>query len=274
MPSPFPGMDPFLEDPDIFPDFHDSFITHARDRIQEHLPPPYIAALGRRAWIEVSERFIGPDVQVVRPVYAPAETEGGAVAVAALPRAEPLVIHVTHDERHEPLIEIYMGRGSERRLVTSIELLSLSNKTPGAGTMYPWSGRDLYLRKQREILDGKVHLVEIDLLRGGEHTTAVPRHRLAREAGEFEYHVSIHHFDNLEDFFVYPIRLNEPLPEIAIPLLPGDPPLLLDLQAVFQRTYNAGPYHREIDYRQDAPPPPLGQVWRSWLKHVLAREAD
>ena len=77
MPSPFPGMDPYLEDPEIFPDFHDSFITHVRERIQERLPPPYIAALGRRAWIEVSERFIGPDVQVVRPANVPAESEGG-----------------------------------------------------------------------------------------------------------------------------------------------------------------------------------------------------
>jgi hypothetical protein len=263
MSSPFPGVDPFLEDPDIFPDFHDSFITHCRDRIQERLPPPYIAALGRRAWIEVSERFIGSDVQVVRPTNALAETEA-AVAVAAPARSEPLVVHVTHDPRHEPFVEIYLGRGSERRLVTCIELLSLSNKTSGE------HGRDLYLRKQGEILYGKVHLVEIDLLRGGEHTTAVPRHKLAKAAGEFEYHVSIHRFDNLEDFFVYPIRLTEPLPEIAIPLLSGDSPLLVDLQGVFQHTYDAGPYHREIDYRQDPPAPPLSQVWRSWLRQVLA----
>jgi hypothetical protein len=263
MPSPFPGMDPFLEDQDIFPDFHDRFVTHLSESIQERLPPPYIAALGRRAWIEVSERFVGPDVQVVRPVSALIEGEGVAVAVAAAPRSKPLVIRVVHDERHEPFIEIYMGRGSERRLVTSVELLSLSNKTPGE------RGRDLYLRKQKEILDGKVHLVEIDLLRGGEHTTAVPHYRLAKVAGEYEYHVSIHHYDNLEDYFVYPIRRNEPLPEITIPLLPGDPPLPLDLQAVFQRTYNLGPYQREIDYRQEAPPPALGTAWRTWLRQVV-----
>jgi hypothetical protein len=263
MPSPFPGMDPFLENPDIFPDFHDRFITYVSDSIQAGLPPPYIAALGRRAWIEVSERFIEPDVQVVRPAITPVETgAGSAVALAARPRTEPLVVRVPHDERREPFVEIYLGHGADRRLVTSIELLSLSNKTPGE------HGRDLYLRKQREILDSKVHLVEIDLLRGGEHTTAVPRHRLARKAGEFDYHVSIHHFDNLEDYFVYPIRLNEPLPEIAIPLLPGDPPVPLDLQAVFQRTYDAGPYHREINYRQDTLVPPLGPAWQSWLRKL------
>jgi len=264
MPSPFPGMDPFLEHPDIFQDFHDRFITHLSERIQERLPPPYVAALGRRAWIEVSERFIGPDVQVVRPQAAPGEAGSGSpVAVAARPRAQPLLVHVPHDERSEPLVEIYLGRGSDRRLVTCIEVLSLTNKTPGE------HGRDLYLRKQREILGGKVHLVEIDLLRAGEHTTAVPRHRLARAAGEFEYHVSIHHFDNLEDYFVYPVRLNEPLPEILIPLLPGDPPVPLDLQAVLHRTYDAGPYRREITYQDEAPAPPLSPAWQSWLRQVL-----
>ena len=62
MPSPFPGMDPFLEHPDIFPDFHDSFIAYLRETIQQGLPAGYVAGLGRRAWIEVSERYIGRDV--------------------------------------------------------------------------------------------------------------------------------------------------------------------------------------------------------------------
>ena len=65
--------------------------------------------------------------------------------------------------------------------------------------------------------------MEIDLLRGGTHTTAVPHDRLIRSAGDFDYHVCIHHFDNLEDYLVYAWRLPEPIPEVAIPLLPGDP---------------------------------------------------
>jgi len=268
MPSPFPGMDPFLEHPDVFPDFHDGFIAYLRESIQRHLPPPYVAGLGRRAWIEVSERFIGPDVQWLRPRQIPADSvREGAVAVAEQPRTQPVVIHVRHDERGEPLVEVYVGRGSDRRLVTSIELLSLTNKTPGE------HGRDLYLRKQREVLDSKVHLVEIDLLRGGEHTTAVPRNRLMRVISGFDYHVCIHHFDNLEDYFVYPVRLPEPLPEIAIPLLPGDPPVSLDLQAVFQRTYDAGPYQREVDYQHDAPEPPLNPDQQSWFRERLAASA-
>jgi hypothetical protein len=260
-------MDPYLEHPDIFFDFHDRFVIYVSDAIQPRLPEPYYAALGRRAWIEVSERYVGPDVDVLRPREGSTES-GGSVAIADRPTTEPLVIHVPHDERVEPLVEIYMGRGSERRLVTAIEVLSPANKTPGE------HGRDLYLRKQREILQGKVHLVEIDLLRGGQHTTAVPRDRLEAKSGRFDYHVSIHRFDNLEDYFVYPIQLPQPLSEIRIPLLPGDGEVGLDLQAVFQRTYDAGPYRREIDYRDDTSAPLLSAEQLAWAMEWISRGSD
>ena len=262
MPSPFPGMDPYLEHPEIFPDFHDRFVTYLSEAIQPSLPEPYYAAIGRRAWIEVSERYIGPDVNVLR---AEPDRPENKSAVAVIARAaEPLVVHVPHDERQEPLLEIYMGRGSDRRLVTSIEVLSLTNKTPGE------HGRDLYLRKQREILGSKVHLVEIDLLRDGQHTTAVPLDRLARVTEPPDYHVCIHHFDNLEDYFVYPIMLPQTLPLIKIPLLPGDGDVTIDLQQVFQRTWESGPYSREIDYRQDVPVPPLTADQARWAAQILA----
>lgn len=257
MPSPFPGMDPYLENRDIFPDFHDRFVTHISEVLHAALPAPYYAALGRRAWIEVSERFIGPDVNVVTAKQQRDRSSTG-VALVARSTTEPLVIHVPHDERVEPLVEVCVGRGSQRRLVTSIELLSHSNKTPGE------HGRDLYLRKQTEILQSKVHLVEIDLLRAGQHTTAVPEQRLSRANTPFDYHVCIHHFDNLEDYFVYPIQLPQPLPEIAVPLLPGDGTVSLNLQAVFRRTYDAGPYQREIDYEADTPEPPLTAEQTAW----------
>src|SRR3954447_26088085 len=100
-------------------------------------------------------------------------------------------------------------------------------------------------------LASRVNLVEIDLLRGGEHVTAVPLESAVASCGAFDYHVSVHHFDDFESFFVYPITLEEPLPLIEIPLLPGDLPVTVDLQAVFQRCYDAGPYAREIDYGWD-----------------------
>ena len=233
MPSPFPGMDPFLERPDIFPDFHDGFVVlpsgiDPGDSAESRgWPPTWSSACRpRRALLGSARNDAG-------------EKSGPAVAVASPPLPQPLVVHVPHDARRETLVEVYCRarvRGPDRRAVTKILAARASRQVAQVK-----QGRDLYLRKQREILDSKVHLVEINLLRGGEHTTAVPRSRLARAAGEFEYHVSIHHFDNWEDYFVHVVRLNQPLPQIAVPLLPGDPPVLVDLQAVFQRTYTAVP---------------------------------
>lgn len=263
MPSPFPGMDPYLEHPEIFPGLHDGLVTYLREALQPILPSPYFADMARRAWIEVSERFIGPDVHVLRRRPRGAEVKQDHADVVTASR--PLVIHVPHDERQEPFVEIYIGRGKDRRLVTTIEVLSPSNKKPGE------EGRELYLRKQRELLKSKAHLVEIDLLRGGEHTTAVPRDRLVAQAGAFDYHVCVRQFDNLEDYFVYAIQLAEPLPTLSIPLLPGDGAVSVDLQAVFTRSYDTGPYVREIDYLRDHLVPPLEPKQARWVKRWLTK---
>jgi len=264
MPSPFAGMDPFLEKPPIFTDFHDRFLTHLSEALQARLPEPYYAPLGERTWIEVSHRFIEPDVNVLRP--APVPERAGATATLEATRSLPLVVTVPHDERREPFVEIYVGGSEGERLVTTIDLLSPSNKTPGE------HGRDLYQRKQQEVLASKVHLVEIDLLRGGEHTTAVPLEGALAVAGSFDYHVCIHRFDRFEDYLLYPIRLEESLPEIAIPLLPGDPDVMLDLQRLFQETYDAGPYRRRLDYSFAGVIPPLRPEQQEWVSRSLAAD--
>ena len=253
MPSPFPGMDPYLEHPTIFPGLHNRLIAGLSEALQAALPAPYFAEIGERVWVEVSQRFIEPDASVFRG----GPSEQGAVA-AAPARSRPVVVTVPHDERREPWIEIRTAADGEERLVTAIEILSPSNKTPGA------RGRDLYLRKQRALLDSPTHLVEIDLLRGGQHTSAVPLDYLREAVGRFDYHVSIHRSDRFEDFLVYPILLTEPLPEIAVPLLAGDPEAVIDLQAAFDHAYDVGPYRRRIRYADATPAPPLSPEQREW----------
>ena len=49
----------------------------------------------------------------------------------------------------------------------------------------------------------------------------------------------------INKFRILSMRLR--LPPLAIPLLPGDPDVTVDLQAVFDRAYDAGPYRREVD---------------------------
>ena len=47
MPSPFPGMDPYLEEPRRWPDVHQSLITYIRDALQPAVRPRYFARHGR-----------------------------------------------------------------------------------------------------------------------------------------------------------------------------------------------------------------------------------
>lgn len=265
MPSPFPGMDPFLEHPDIFPDFHTRFIVHLADACQPMLPVPYYAANNRRVWIEVSARYIEPDVNIIHAYGAGAASAepGRAVAVAEDTSVKPVLVHVPHDEFSQPYLDVFVGRGEDRRLVTHIELLSPSNKTG------PNQGRALYLEKQREILGSNVNLIEFDLLRAGRHTTAVPIESLRQQAPAFDYHICVHRFNQFTDYLVYPIRLPDRLPRIDIPLLPEDGAIQVDLQAIFDRCYDAGPYSREIDYEHDEPEPPLNDEQQAFRRSLL-----
>jgi hypothetical protein len=270
MPSPFVGMDPYLEDPAIFPDLHDSVIFCLRQTINELLPPPYFASIGSRAWIETAHRPIGPDVKVLEPRLGSnggvrQAGAGGGVAVAEEMATDPVLITVHPYELREPFLEIKTQAGGDR-LVTTVEVLSMINKTPGE------TGRSLYLQKQREVLESKVHLVEIDLLRGGKHSTAVPRDLVEAKTGPFDYHVCVHHFDRWQDFFVYPRKLGVRLPVIAIPLLPGDGGVNVDLQVILNTVYDTGHYERQVRYKEVTPVPPLSPEQKQWADTVLREQ--
>ena len=262
MPSPFPGMDPFLEAPDVFPDLHDRLINGISDAMNQQLHPPYFSTIASRVVVELSDRLIGPDVGVIFAGDQSTDSEDrGGTAVASVVEVQPVVIHVPHDEIRELSLEIRTVDG--QRLVTSIELLSPANKRAGE------HGRELYRRKQLEVLETRAHLVEIDLLRGGEHSTAVPLQRVQRKTGRFDYHICIHRFDQLEDYIVYPILLRSRLPRVSIPLLPGDSDIVVDLQSIFDRSYAAGLYSRRIDYKGKSPSPPLTDIDSRWVVGLL-----
>jgi hypothetical protein len=258
-------MDPYLERRDLFPDLHGSLIIFLKEHLQARLPEPYYAASSRRTWVEISERSVEPDVHVVLPRGSLQTGRDFDNAVAVAERAEAVVVRVEHDEWREVYLDIFIGPRRERRLVTSIEVLSPSNKSPGN------KGRELYLQKQREVLDSRAHLIEIDLLRDGLHATAVPEDWLRHQVGAFDYHVCSHQFDVPKEFNIYPIRLEQSLPLVKVPLLPGDGSVEVDLQAVFNRAYDAGPYRREIDYEHETPDPPLDEKQMRWARELSVR---
>lgn len=272
MPSPFPGMDPYLEDPEVFPDLHDAMIAEIRVTLNQLLPPSYFAGIGSRLWVDEAERFIGPDVPILdRPdrqaASALAVHNATCDADTDTDTATSIVVRVPHDEMRETFVEI-RSTSEKRRLVTGIEILSLTNKWAGS------RGRKLYRKKQTELLRRQVNLVELDLLRAGDHSTAVPLRRLMRQAKVFDYHACVHRFVRSDEYTVYPMSMFLRLPAIEIPLLPNDADVTLDLQAVFDRCYDGARYERNVDYEIDEPIPPLSPKQHRWADEVLKRHRE
>jgi hypothetical protein len=261
-------MDPYLESPDWFPGLHSSLITFMKGALQRSLPGSYYAESDQRIWLEYSQRPMEPDVEIVHP--APKRRKRSRGDLAVLPESReggPLVVMVETIEDgpfKELYLEIRLRRGQEVQVVTSIEVLSPTNKKSG----HP--AHEKFVEKQRKILRSQTHLVEIDLLRGGTYTLAVPRNLVKAKAGPFDYLVSIHRFHRPQEFLVYPIGLAERLPVIDIPLLAGDPDVPLDLQEVFNQAYDAGPYRKGVTYGKDPIIPrltPDQSKWATgWLK--------
>ena len=171
--------------------------------------------------------------------------------------AEPLIFHNVTD----PIVETYLkiidvkARG---RVVTGIEILSLTNKLPG-------DGRREYLKKQRELKDAGVHSVEIDLLREGVSPLAIPVESLPPER-RAPYRACVHRTGPRDQFEVYTFPLHKRLPAIRIPLREEDADVLLDLQALVDQAYqNAG--YDAIDYTVEADPILSGEdaVWADAL---------
>ncbi|MBX6314601.1 MAG: DUF4058 family protein [Isosphaeraceae bacterium] len=252
----FPGMDPYLEHPQLWPGVPSRLVVYIADHLRPLLRPRYIASIEERVYLEGPEREAIPDVAIRRPRPEP---RGRATAV--LEADAPVIVRAPILEVHEPYVTI-LDRASGQRIVTVIEVVSPSNKFAGPG-------RESYLSKQREVLDSDTHLVEIDLLRAGPHVLAVPQ-TLARRQGPYDYLICVNRARPPRwDYELYPRRLRDRLPRIRIPLADDDPDIPLDLQAVLAQTYEAGEYRDRLRY--DAPcVPPLAPEDQAWAEALLA----
>ena len=142
-------------------------------------------------------------------------------------------------------------------MVTVIEVLSPWNKSPG-------QGQEDYRAKQRSVLRSDTNLVEIDLLRGGGHTVAVPTGKIPPS----DYRICIHRIARSAGFEVIRFGIHDPLPRVGIPLRPADADVVLNLPAVLQRVYDTGVYHRLAHYAGPAEPP-LADGDAAWADALL-----
>lgn len=146
--------------------------------------------------------------------------------------------------------------------MTVMEVLSPSNKTAGS------QGWEPYPIKQREVLENETHLIEIDLLRSGKPTVGVPHEALLQKGLRWDYLVCLHRARKGRHYEVWPFTVRQRLPRISVPLAEGDPDVILDLQAVFDRCYDEGAYARRLDYRRE-PAIPLEGDNAEWATGLL-----
>lgn len=271
MPGPFPGMDPYLEQPALWSGVHQGLITGIRDALNAALPSGYVADIGERVVLTRPDRSIFPDVVTFTqtPPILPApfrvslETRAGSAVVERETADTPLTVDVDLVEAREVFVEV-RPVGDETEVLCVIEVLSPANKAPGHVT------RDRYLSKQRALLDSAVCLIEIDLLRTGAYTVAVPEYALRSRLPVWDYLICSHRGGQAGErdrFEVWPPTLRDRLPRIPVPLGSGTPDVILDLQAVFDRNYDGGAYRRRINYNADALTPLVGDdaLWADAL---------
>jgi hypothetical protein len=260
MPSPFPGMDPWLEDPAVFPNLHERFGIFLQSALNRVLPKGYAAITKNRIWIEGGRRE--PDANIFsNSPAASGNTGDGGLAVAELIACGLLVDSgpASADPFEELYVEIRSDRG--QRLVTVVEILSPSNKRPGD------DGRAAYLEKQGEYRRAGVNTVEIDLLRAGQHTTAFSQAKLP--AG-LPYHACVSIPAVRTHRFLVPIPLEHPLPTLRLPLDWNIRPVEVALQSIFEAVIADAGYEMFIDYSLP-PTPPLTPAQQAWADEILRK---
>lgn len=254
MKSPFPGMDPYLEDPAIWRGFHHGFAEEVRAQLNQSLGPDYYADLEVHTVLEevgvLTSHSIYPDAAVLGVENPPSPASGGTAVVTA-----PIVRDLPETEQYK-LRTVQVRRTDTHRLVTAIEILSPYNKRG--------DGLDLYRAKRWRLLRSEIHLIEIDLLRGGSR----PGPELQNPPIETDYLVLLNRFNpELEGrrSEIWPVTISEPLPTCPVPLLPPDPDVLLDLTGIMENVYERSAYGRRINYSQPVPAPPLRPEMKKWL---------
>ena len=249
----FPGMDPYLEDPRLWPGVHTSLIVYIRDLLQPMLRPRYVAAIEERVYVQGADSERIPDVTIRR---GKRRAKGSTAVVES---DEPVLVRVPAGEVHEAYVTILDSHADEA-LVAVIEIVSPTNK-------YAGPGRESYRAKQREVLHSKAHLVEIDLLRTGPHVLAVAEWA-ARAQADYHYLACVNRAEGERDeFALYARTLRQRLPIIRVPLKPGDADVPLDVQAALERTYEQACYAERLAYDKPCQPPlsPEDQAWANRL---------
>jgi hypothetical protein len=249
MPSPFPGMDPFLEEPSGWPSVHHRLISAIGDTLIAQLVPHYLVSIEERVYITDDEdpesrQQIAPDVYIVERSGSP------AFSSAEPTRATPptIIERLPALEVRDRYLSIYDRKS--RVLVTTLEILSPRYKARRS------RGRREFIGKRNVVFSTRTNWIEIDLLRAGERPEEV--------AGNSDYYTLLHRAHAAGRLEVWYTDLRDHLPTIIVPLREPHPDVLLDLQAALDRVYERAHYADQIDYTEVVPQPSLRPADAAW----------
>jgi hypothetical protein len=251
-------MDPYIERREIWPDFHDRMVTHIAEALQPQLRPRYVALMQDRLYVVEHRRPIRPDVSLVRVAFG----ETGGAATMAAGADQPLVVEIVEEEISQPVVHI-IEPAADNRLITAIQVLSPDNKAPGAG-------QESYVQKREELWQADAHLVEVDLLRVGKRLWRVDPDE-SQDTSKWQYVVVVSRRPRYCEF--YPVTLRDRLPRVGTPLAADDSDVTLDLQAVFSRCWQPGPYPALLHYNQP-PPGNMSEQDAAWCREKLTAWAS
>jgi len=254
MASPFPGMDPYLENPELWSAVHSRLIVAIADELVNHLSEKYRVEVEKRVYFSSDDEsvLVGiPDVSVATRRSVKPSTSTVTLSLPVQPEQVTVPSAEEVTERYLEIREVATGM-----VVAVIELLSPKNKRPG-------EGRIAYLRKRSQVLASMSHLVEIDLLRGGQPLPMSGQH-------PSDYHILVSRADQRPTADLYGFDLQQPIPPFPIPLMPGEEAPILELQPLLNRVYEKGRYHLAIDYGQP-PVPPLREADKQWATKLLEK---
>ncbi|MEM6314275.1 MAG: DUF4058 family protein [Planctomycetota bacterium] len=255
MPSPFPGMNPWLENAAVWQTFHSLLMSKLAVTLEKQVAPKFYVNIGRDVFLTnfEGERVgrVGPDVSLASPPTTSTPAESGSAAISA--PATAILEDAQIDPPSQGFLEVRTDRDDQ--IVTVIELLSPANKRPG-------KDRDGYEAKRRSLLHGWVNLVEVDLLRGFGRMGY-------SELPPCDYAVGVLQPTTRREVAVWPVGLRDRLPVFPVPLGEGDTPARLDLQALVDATYDEAGFHRHIYRHQPTPMLPADDL--AWATNILER---
>ncbi len=254
MPSPFPGMNPYLENPELWSAVHSRLIVAIADALADTLSQDYRIEIEKRTyWSDETgdDLLIGiPDVSLLSRSTGSEKDRATAVAerTAIAPTRILLPTYEEISERYLEIREVQTGK-----VITAIEILSPKNKKTG-------EGREAYLRKRRRVLQTQTHFIEIDLLR-------INPSFLQGQLPPSDYHILVSRSHERPTADLYAFSIRDRIPNFPIPLRLGESEPILDLQVLVEQVYQRGRYDLAIDYSQPTQPRlnSKDEIWASSL---------